>query len=255
MSTSQNGWPATESSANLTPLRWITGRVLPGPVHTVFDYLAARFNAEVEPITVAHSWGWAHRPVSGATVLSNHASGTAIDLNAPRHPLGARGTFTSKQVAALRRILTDLGGVVRWGGDYSGRKDEMHFEIVATPAQVAAVADRLRAPGGTITPTPAPTPVPDVQEDDMTPEQDARLRAIETRIADLASSQEIVFFESKGTVYEASLLSGTYRALPSQATLADRRAVLTAAGIPFRNWASEAGDREVANPAAFGIRV
>lgn len=144
MATSQNGWTAVSSSAGLVPLRWVTGRVVGGDVHTILDHLGARFNAEVEAIDKASSWGWAYRAVRGAASLSNHASGTAVDFNAPRHPLGRSGTFTATQVAAIRRILADLGGTVRWGGDYSGRKDEMHFEINASAAQVAAVAARLR---------------------------------------------------------------------------------------------------------------
>ena len=116
-----------------------------GDVATIFDYLGQRFNAEVEPITKAHSWGWNYRDIRGATSLSNHASGTAVDYNAPAHPLGQSGTFSSARRGAIRRILGDLNGVVRWGGDYSGRKDEMHFEIVGSAAAVAQVAARIRA--------------------------------------------------------------------------------------------------------------
>ena len=78
------------------------------------------------------------------TDLSNHAGGYALDLNAPSHGLGAVGTFSPAQVRAIRSVLAEVNGVVRWGGDYTGRKDEMHVEIVGTPAQVAAVAARLR---------------------------------------------------------------------------------------------------------------
>lgn len=144
MATSQNGWPIVTRSSLLVPSRWVTGKVRAGDVATVFDYLAARFNAEVEPIRKPESWGYAFRDIRGSTATSNHASGTAEDYNAPSHPLGKRGTFNPAQVAALRRILADLGGVVRWGGDYSGRPDEMHFEINAGPAAVAVVAARIR---------------------------------------------------------------------------------------------------------------
>ena len=50
MSTSQNGWLVFTSSASLVSLPWITGRVRPGDVYFVFDYLCRRFNSEVEPI-------------------------------------------------------------------------------------------------------------------------------------------------------------------------------------------------------------
>lgn len=143
---SQNGWSAIlTSGVGLVNDRWITGKVRSGDVATIFDYLGQRFNAEVEAITKAHSWGWNYRDIRGATSLSNHASGTAVDYNAPAHPLGKSGTFNAAQQAAIRRILADLGGVVRWGGNYAGRKDEMHFEIVGGASAVAALASRIRA--------------------------------------------------------------------------------------------------------------
>jgi hypothetical protein len=145
MVVSQNGWSAvwTGLSPTLTSLRWITGKVRSGNVHTIFDYLGERFHKEVEPITKAHSWGWANRSIRGASTLSNHASGTAVDFNAPKHPLGAWGTFKPAQVTAIRRILKDLDGVVRWGGEWS-RPDEMHFEIVGSASKVAAVARKIK---------------------------------------------------------------------------------------------------------------
>jgi hypothetical protein len=152
MSVSQNGWPAIRSGSDprLTPLGWITGRVLAGPVHAVLDHVARRFDAEVEPITRGHSWGHHYRAISGSASLSNHASGTAVDLNAPKHPLGAAGTFTPAQTATIRAVVAEVNaagraGVVRWGGEYARRKDEMHFEIIGTPAQVATAAAALGA--------------------------------------------------------------------------------------------------------------
>lgn len=144
--TSQNGWPVVADSSRLEPLEWVTGRVLPGDVYTVLEHLCARFDAEVEPIVRAHSWGWAYRPIRGQSGgYSNHASATALDLNAPAHPLGKRGTFTQDQVIAIHGILADLDGVIRWGGDYQGRPDEMHFEINAQPSAVARVAEKIRS--------------------------------------------------------------------------------------------------------------
>lgn len=142
---SVNGWPAVESGDDprLAPFPWVTGRVLDGDVHTVLLHVAERFHAEVEPIDVASSWGWAYRPVRGEDEgLSNHASGTAVDFNATLHPLGATGTFTDAQLVTLRAILDEVAPVVVWGGDFD-RPDEMHLEIVGTPEDVAAVAARL----------------------------------------------------------------------------------------------------------------
>lgn len=143
---SLNCWPAITDGADprLEPSSWITGRVLAGDVHTVLDHVAARFDALVEPVDVDSSWGWAYREVRGDVSLSNHASGTSIDLNATEHPLGETGTFTPAQVEAIRGILAEVAPVVAWGGDFDGRVDEMHFEIAGDAATVAEVAARLR---------------------------------------------------------------------------------------------------------------
>ena len=123
-----------------------------GQVHTVLGYVARRFDREVEALVKGWCWGHSYRVISGSTSLSNHSSGTAIDCNAPRHPLGSSGTFTATQRSHIRAILNACDGVVRWGGDYSGRKDEMHFEINVRPgdARLAALVKKL---GGS---TPAP---------------------------------------------------------------------------------------------------
>lgn len=205
MATSQNGWPAYTSGTHpdLVAIPHVAGRVRRGDVATIFTYLIDRFDREVESVAEAagqpeDDWGWASRPIRGKTTdLSNHASGTAIDLNAPRHPLGKVGTFSAAQVRAIRAILAALGGVVRWGGDYPGRKDEMHFEIVAGPERVAHVAAAIRAgqlvsnpsggtgrPGITIPGGTLPTPID--QEDDtmakLSDEQGARLMQAVDRI-------------------------------------------------------------------------
>lgn len=157
---SQNAWPvvSTSSAPVLVSCRWITGKVRAGDVAVVFDHLGARFNAEVETIVQGWSWGYALRAIRGAADTSNHGSGTAVDFNAPLHILGRRGTFTARQVNALRGILTALDDVVRWGGDYTGRADEMHFEIHAPAEDVARVAARILA-GRASAPATTPTPI------------------------------------------------------------------------------------------------
>lgn len=142
---SQNGWSVFTKPPSAT-IPHITGRVRPGDVDTVLTWLCEQFHARVEHIRKDWSWGWAPRPVRGSVnVISNHASATAVDLNAPAHVLGKRGTFTPKQVAAIRVILHELQGVVRWGGDYRNRADEMHFEVIGTAAAVRRVAKLIRA--------------------------------------------------------------------------------------------------------------
>lgn len=109
---------------------------------------AARFNESVEPLDKGQrdDWSYAERTVKGSsTDLSNHASGTAIDLNATQHPLVARNTFTPIQVRAIRELLVEFEGTIRWGGDYTKRKDDMHFEISASPERCQEVWTRLQA--------------------------------------------------------------------------------------------------------------
>lgn len=90
-------------------------------------------------------WGYAERTIRGSsTTLSNHASGTALDIDARKHPLGVEGTWTPAQKRLIHERLKLYDGVIRWGEDYHTRKDGMHFEINAGKAAVAKVADRIR---------------------------------------------------------------------------------------------------------------
>jgi len=148
MAKSQNGWSVDETGA-LQDRALIEGVKFPngvraGDVAVIFGYLVRRLHTEVERIIPGACWGWFVKTIESSTSISNHASGTAIDYNATRHPMGVRNTFTSKQQAKIRAILADLDGVVRWGGDYTGRPDDMHFEIVKGAAAVKALASKLR---------------------------------------------------------------------------------------------------------------
>ena len=160
MALTRLGWDVltSGSSKRLTNLKWITGKVRAGDAHTILNELGRRFNAEVETIRKDWSWGYAYRNVRGASIHSEHSAGTAVDFNAPAHGLGLSGTFSGAQVRAIRRILADLDGTVRWGGDYAGRKDEMHFELQGGTAKLAKVAAKIN--GGTIKPVASkPKPV------------------------------------------------------------------------------------------------
>jgi hypothetical protein len=143
---SQNGWPASPDRKKIAVKQYSVGGSsvrlpLAAGASWVLLQIARAFNARVERLDPGQTWGWSYRAIKGSSTLSNHSSGTAIDLNAVRHPLGRRGTFTARQVAEIRSILAPYRGVVRWGGDYRNRPDEMHFEIVCDPATLRA---RLR---------------------------------------------------------------------------------------------------------------
>lgn len=131
---SQNGFPA--NVVDMTRVyeipktdRYI--RLRKGPTGFMLAHFATWFDKKIEKVDqgVWDEWGYAERPIRGSEETSNHASGTAMDLNATKHPMGVRGTFTPKQTAMIRRRLKLYRGCIRWGGDYSNRADEMHFEI------------------------------------------------------------------------------------------------------------------------------
>ena len=187
MTNSYNGWPGIKSGSDprLTTIEPVPGRkfrVRAGAVAEVFTWLIRRFHAEVEPITggVLDDWSYAYRAVRESTTLSNHASGTAVDLNATKHPWQTRATanFTASQIAAIRRILADavVDGkpVLRW----LDRHDPMHFEVNyvdrgGSPDAVRVLADRLK--GGTPAPAPAIEPLAPRPIDYMNPD-DALVR-------------------------------------------------------------------------------
>jgi hypothetical protein len=163
---SQNGWPAGTTAASVGvqsfTVAGVTLSAKAGDVTTVLQYVAQQFHNRVEPLHAGWCWGYSYRPIRGATALSNHSSGTAVDFNAPDHPLGVRGTFGSAKVRAIHAIIAEVDNAVLWGGDYDGRVDEMHFEINVSTGKLAAVAARLRS-----TPKPAPPKPPESEEDAM----------------------------------------------------------------------------------------
>jgi hypothetical protein len=132
-----------------------------GDVATVLGYVFNQMHLRVEPIHPGWCWGYSYRPnVNNPRVLSCHASATAGDWNAPDHPNGASGTFTPNQVGIIRNILREVSYSVRWGGDFSGKKDEMHFEICVSASTLAPIAARL---SGT---TPRP-PRPSILDEEV----------------------------------------------------------------------------------------
>lgn len=158
MAKSQNGWAASPSLETrvIKPVKGVSFRIVDNPdVATVFMYLIQQFHKRVEDITDQKQhddWGFAYRANRNSpNDLSNHSSGTAVDLDATEHPNGVPTgrTFTNKQISEIHKILHELGGVVRWGGDYTHTIDAMHFEINASAKHVKAVANKLR--GTTVT--------------------------------------------------------------------------------------------------------
>jgi hypothetical protein len=105
----------------------------------------------VDDVTKPHpadDWGYSYRAnVNDPTELSNHSSGTAIDLDATEHPNGVAAwrTFTAVEIQEIHKILRELEGTVRWGGDYTHTVDGMHFEINVSPGQLRRIGRKIRA--------------------------------------------------------------------------------------------------------------
>ena len=80
------------------------------------------------------------RQITDGTNYSLHAYGTAIDINWQTNPYGHH-LITDMPIGMIEDIegIRTAGGVQvwRWGGRYSNNKDAMHFEVVASPAELA----------------------------------------------------------------------------------------------------------------------
>jgi hypothetical protein len=147
--TSYNGYPASKDLDEIKiksyPVKG-TDRKLRcaesvGPLLAAF---AAEFHELIEPIDEGtfDDWGYAFRMVRGTTdKLSCHSSGTAIDLNATKHPLGKHGTFPAEKVPMIRALAKKYG--LKWGGDFKSRPDDMHFEVEVKPGKAQALIKTL----------------------------------------------------------------------------------------------------------------
>lgn len=139
--TSPNGWPASEDRQAIG----IKSYPIPGTnikiacadkVAPLLINFCKEFHELVEAINQGEldDWGYAFRMTRGSDkILSNHSSGTAIDLNAIKHPLGKSNTFNRDQSNIIKLLITKYG--LAWGGNWK-RKDEMHFEIALNQDQV-----------------------------------------------------------------------------------------------------------------------
>jgi hypothetical protein len=150
--TSQNGWPASKIRNEIG----IESFSVPGTkiklacaksVAPLLVGFAAEFHQLIEPIDEGglDDWGYCFRMVRGSTDnLSNHSSGTAIDLNATEHPLGKVGTFPAEKVPMIKALAKKYS--LTWGGaDNWRRKDEMHFEVAIPPSKVEAAIAKIGA--------------------------------------------------------------------------------------------------------------
>ena len=123
------------------------------------------YDRNVEEIT-SPIWGWSLTNDVlgqwGQNNGSNHLSATAVDVNAPKYPWGAR-TMPAARIAKVREGLRLFEGSVFWGADWS-RADEMHYQMAwreGDPRNDAFAQKLLAGYLGIYKPaptTPAPAP-------------------------------------------------------------------------------------------------
>jgi D-alanyl-D-alanine carboxypeptidase len=124
------------------------------------------------------------RYISGTTTWSNHAWAIAVDVNWQSNPFTS--TLQTDIPVWMRHLFNRYG--FAWGGDYSGRKDAMHFEFMGTPQQAATALTLARKEiSGQTTTT----------EEDMTPQERAllieavvRIRHTETIVGEMAVREQ-----------------------------------------------------------------
>lgn len=148
MAVSQNGYAANREDLIRTfeiPRCERHIRLRQGAPGLLLVHFATWFDREIEPLDqgVWDEWGYAERDIRGSETVSNHASGTAMDLNATMHPMGVRDTFTAAQKRKINKRLRLYNGCIRAGLNYQNRPDDMHFEIIEEIAKVRRVWERL----------------------------------------------------------------------------------------------------------------
>ncbi|WP_316250117.1 hypothetical protein [Micromonospora chalcea] len=130
-------WTRSVAGTGLTVPVWI------GDVEAILLHLVRRFHYEIEKVQWFDLTGWCDiSQLRRRAPESNLASGTAIRI---RPGARAKGGLFPLQELALRDILADCEGAVRWGGD-DRDVDESLFYIAFGPhdQRIRTVADRLR---------------------------------------------------------------------------------------------------------------
>ena len=148
---SSNGWIASPNQAEIgIAVFTVVSGVRPVKLRcaeAVAPLLVAackEWHKKVEKLEPGEVQGYAYRDVRGGTgTLSNHASGTAVDIWPSRHPQGDKdGNFTPEQRKTVLEICAKYG--LRSGGTYKQAKpDWMHIEINVSPAKAAELITKL----------------------------------------------------------------------------------------------------------------
>ena len=146
------------------------------PTTDAWRALEAIFAAHGYEFRADDTHGYFPRNVKDTNVRSLHAFGLALDVNATTNPMRmtpdkrpvrfsrkqtqrqraldvinhvADTDMTPQMIADVRAIRTGSGKTLfGWGGDWSTRKDTMHFYIDVSPSDLATGVDRSTVRGG-----------------------------------------------------------------------------------------------------------
>lgn len=166
-SPSSRGWGSPGKAYEKNMIK-ISGRGITLYVHHEMAYIFTVLLADIDNhlrtrgsslARRVDDWAYALRKIAGSNTWSNHCWGLAVDFNAENNPMGSR-LITEFDPAFIRNLLkTKYRSLFRWGGDYSKRKDAMHFEWMGTIPEARALTDRLRVEVTTPTKHPHTTPI------------------------------------------------------------------------------------------------
>lgn len=125
---SENGWRMCnrdECALPISPgMTFIdTAPIRKGVPLTILSAWLKYYDDNIDPVSSA-VWGWSSE---NDVSTSNHLSGTALDINAPKYPWGSR-VMPADRIAKVRRGLELFEGTIFWGADWD-RADEMHFQM------------------------------------------------------------------------------------------------------------------------------
>lgn len=142
---SENGWRMCDrNECDIVRIKDFlfmdTAPIRKGDAHTILGAWARWYDQNVEEIS-SPVWGWSPE---NDVKNSNHLSGTALDINAPKYPWGSRVMPPSK-INKVREGLELFQGTVFWGADWD-RADEMHYQMafLEFDSRNAAFAKKLR---------------------------------------------------------------------------------------------------------------
>ena len=145
---SQNGWPVIDRARTAVCALEGTGdtlRLRPGPVTAILQHVARRFHYEVSALGPGDVGGFATSTLVAAPLESNYLSGTAFAIRPDLYPAGSADNLFPLELLAVRDILAECEGVVRWGGDDATTPKEGHFQIDVPPGdpELGRVASRI----------------------------------------------------------------------------------------------------------------